>query len=83
MGKDTLHEAWDLRNFSQLKEINIEFAMSSMYFGNIDLATVFTQAKSWCFEVGGNRMLNLDIHHPTSGGLIPSNYSSALILRWI
>jgi hypothetical protein len=80
MGKDTLGEAWDLKNFSQLKEITIEFAMSIMYHGNINLAAVLTQARSWCFQVGGNRVLNLDIHHPNSRGFVPGSQPTACTL---
>ena len=83
LGKNTLHEAWDLKNFLQLKEITMEFAMTTIYNGNINLTTVFAQARSWCFHVGGNRVLNLDSHQPASGGFIPSTYTSALILRWM
>jgi hypothetical protein len=82
-GRVTLNEAWDLKNFLQLQEITIEFALGSVYYGYIDFAAVLTQARTWCFEVGGNRVLRLDTLHPTAGGLVPGTAVSAHALRWI
>lgn len=81
--RNTLHKAWDLKNFLQLKEITMEFAIGTRYSGIMNLTTVFAQARSWCFHVGGSRVLNLDSHQPVSGGSVPSTYMSALILRWL
>ena len=69
-----------------LEEIAIEFELGTALpymINNISLPNIVNLAKTWLFEVGRGRVLNLDSNNPTCTNLIPVPQSFAASLRWI
>lgn len=82
-GHQTRNEAWDLKNFTLLKEITIEFQLGPNLEYFIGLTNIMKLAKTWSFQVGGGRVLHLDLNSPTRTSLFHVVRPSTAALRWI
>ena len=80
---ETGNKTWDLRNFTLLKEMTIEFELGITPYIDVNQVAMVHLAKTWCFEVGGGLMLKLDSNSPACTHLISVPQSCATALRWI